>query len=89
MNSIMCAFTIYMMVVKAVFLVSINNSVKSHVIIIEKMNTVKVHEKCRGKINFLTQKGGTTTTTTAVYRPLFQDNLDKLVPERYNRSGFK
>ena len=81
MNSIMCAFTIYMMVVKAVFLVSINNSVKSHVIIIEKMNTVKVQKKCRGKINFLTQKGG-TTTTTAVYRPCFQDNLDKLVPER-------
>jgi len=56
MNSIMCAFTIYMMVVKAVFLVSVNNSVKSHLIVIEKMNTVKVQEKCRGKINFLTQK---------------------------------
>ena len=81
MNFIMCAFAIYMMVVKAVFLVSINNSVKSHVIIIEKMNTVKVQEKCRGKINFLTQKRG-TTTTTAVYWPCFQDNLDKLVPER-------
>ena len=31
--------------------------------------------------------GSTTTTTTSMQQPLFQDKLGKLVPERYHQSG--
>ena len=30
----------------------------------------------------------TSTTTTRIYWPLFQDNLDKTIPERYKKLSY-